>query len=94
MYALCITFADYRNDAFLDLGGAAWKTRKEQLKQWNSIPAAPVGDKATSFFLLDKMGSKGIDIEDTKCILAETVEALLSEPITVLIDRGRQKAAA
>ena len=55
------------------------------------IPAAPGGDKATSF-LLDKMGRDGIDSEDTKCILAETIETLLGEPISTLLDRGRHKA--
>jgi hypothetical protein len=68
MYALSITFADHKNDAFVELGGAAWKTRKEQLEQWNSIPAVP-GDGMTTCFLLDKRGKDGFDIEDTKCIM-------------------------
>lgn len=89
MYALTITFADHKNNAFVELGGAAWKTRKEQLEQWNSIPPASGGDKTTSF-LLDKMGRNGFDIEDTKCITAEQVEFLLSEPVTALIERGRK----
>jgi hypothetical protein len=33
MYALRITFADEKNNAFVELGGAAWKTRNEQLTQ-------------------------------------------------------------
>ena len=77
MYALRITFADEKNNAFVELGGAAWRTRKEQLAQWSQIPAA--ANRSTSF-LLDKIGENGFDIEDTKTILAETVEALLSEP--------------
>jgi hypothetical protein len=89
MYALRITLADNKHNAFVELGGAAWKTRKEQLQQWNSIAAAAGGDKAT-YFLLDKIGRNGIDIEDTKCITAEQVEFLLSEPIAMLIERGRK----
>jgi hypothetical protein len=90
MYALRITFADEKNNAFVELGGAAWKTRNEQLTQWGQIPAA--ANHSTSF-LLDKLGKNGIDIDDTKCILAEAVEALLGQPVTALIDRGRRKAA-
>jgi hypothetical protein len=89
MYALTITFADQKNNAFVELGGAAWTTCKEQLEQWNSIPAAP-GSGMTTCFLLDKRGKNGFDIEDTKCITAEQVEFLLSEPITTLIERGRK----
>jgi hypothetical protein len=89
MYALRITFADEKNNAFVELGGAAWRTRKEQLAQWHQIPAA--AHRSTSF-LLDKIGRNGIDIEDTKSILAETVEVLLGAPITTLIDRGRCEA--
>ena len=89
MYGLRITFADEKHNAFVELGGAAWATRKEQLAQWSRIPAAA---RRSTVFLLDKIGRNGIDIEDTKTILAETVEALLGEPITVLIDRGRRKA--
>jgi hypothetical protein len=33
MYALTITFADHKNNAFVELGGATWKTRKERLQQ-------------------------------------------------------------
>jgi hypothetical protein len=40
--------------------------------------------------LLDKIGKNGIDIDDTKCITAEQVEFLLSEPIAVLTERGRK----
>jgi hypothetical protein len=89
MYALSITFADHKNNAFVELGGAAWKTRKEQLQQWASIPAA-TGSGMTTCFLLDKRARNGFDIEDTKCITAEQVEFLLSEPITALIQRGRK----
>lgn len=87
MYALRITFADEKNNAFVELGGAAWPTRKEQRAQWGRIPAA--AHRSTAF-ILDKLGKNGIDIEDTKTILAETVEALLDHPISVLIDRGRR----
>jgi hypothetical protein len=38
MCALTITFADHKNNAFVELGGAAGKTGKEQLEQWKSIP--------------------------------------------------------
>ncbi len=86
MYALSITFVDHKNYGFVSLGGAAWKTRKELLVQWDKIQAAP----NDTCFLLDKRAKNGCDIEDTKCILAETVEALLGEPITTLIERGRQ----
>jgi hypothetical protein len=79
----------HKNNAFVELGGAAWKTRKQQLEQWNSIPAAP-GSGMTTCFLLDKRGKHGFDIKDTKCITAEQVEFLLSEPITTLIERGRK----
>jgi hypothetical protein len=89
MYALSITFADHKNDAFVELGGAAWKTRKEQLEQWNSIRAV-TADGMTTCFLLDKRGQNGFVIEDTKCITAEEVEFLLGEQIETLIERGRK----
>jgi hypothetical protein len=56
---------------------------------WTRIPA--VADHSTTF-LLDKLGTNGINIEDAKTILAETVEGLPGEPITTLIHRGRHKA--
>jgi hypothetical protein len=90
MYALSITFADYKNNGFVELGGAAWNTRKEQLAEWDKIPAA-TGDTC---FVLDKIGRNGFDIEDTKPILAGTAEALLGERIETLIERGRQREAA
>jgi len=43
-------------------------------------------------FLLDRHSrNKPWDIEDTKCIIAEQVEFLLSEPVASLIERGRTK---
>jgi hypothetical protein len=89
MYALRIAFADEKNNAFVELGGAAWKTRKPQLAYWQRIPAA----RSPPSFLIDKLGP-GDEIEDTKPILAETAEFLLGEPIIALIDRGRRKAAS
>jgi hypothetical protein len=88
MYALRISFADENNNAFVELGGAAWKTRKPQLAYWQRIPAAA---KHATSFLIDKLGP-GDEIEDTKPILAETAEFLLGRPVTALIDRGRRKA--
>ena len=86
MYTLRIAFADEKNNAFVELGGAAWKTRSAQLRHWQRIPAAA---KDATSFLIDKLGP-GDDIEDTKPILAETPEFLVGRPITPLIDRGRQ----
>jgi len=89
MYALRISFADEKNNAFVELGGAAWETRKPQLDYWQRIPATT----SPSSFLIDKLGPAD-DIEDTKPILAETAEFLLGKPITALIDWGRRKAAS
>jgi hypothetical protein len=89
MYALRITFADEKNNAFVELGGAAWKTRKTQLAYWQRIPAA----NSPTSFLIDKLGP-GDEIEDTRPILAETAEFLLGTPITALIDRGRRNATS
>jgi hypothetical protein len=89
MYALRITFADEKNNAFVELGGAAWKTRKAQLAYLQRIPAA----RNPTAFLIDKLGP-GDAIEDTKPIPAETAEFLLGQPITALIDRGRRKATS
>jgi hypothetical protein len=90
MYAIRITFADEKNSAFVELGGAPWATRKEQL-----VAMEPDTSRGPSQHLFSARQARqnGIDVEDTKCILAETVEALLGEPITLLIARGRQKAA-
>jgi hypothetical protein len=66
MYALAITFADHKNNAFVELGGAAWKTRKEQFEQWNSIPAA-LDTGMTTCLLLDRRGKNGFDIEMHHC---------------------------
>jgi hypothetical protein len=52
MYALTITFADHKNNAFVELGGAAWKTRKEQLEQWRLIPG--VSDTGIHLFFTPK----------------------------------------
>jgi hypothetical protein len=83
-YALTITFVDRKNEGFVQLGAAAWKTRKEQLAQWNAVPAAT----SKTCFLLDKWDRHDC-IEDDKYITAETVEMLLDEPIATLIERGR-----
>jgi hypothetical protein len=43
MYALTITFADHKNNAFVELGGAAWKTVSNSLSngtQFLQRPAA------------------------------------------------------
>jgi hypothetical protein len=90
MYGLSVTFVDHKNNGFVELGGAAWKTRKEQLAQWDKIPAA----SGETCFLLDKLGRNGYDTEDTKCILAETAETLLGEQIATLIERGRERDSA
>jgi hypothetical protein len=65
------------------------ENRKQQLEQWNSIPAAPCSSMTTCF-LLNKRGKNSFDIEDTKCITAEQVEFLLSESIITLIKRWRK----
>ena len=90
MYALHITFVDHKNNRFVDLGGAAWNTRKEQLAEWDKLPAA----SEKTCFLVDKIGRNGFDIEDAKPILAETAQALLGERIETLIERGRQREDA
>jgi hypothetical protein len=83
-YALTITFVDRKNNGFVRLGAAAWRTRKEQLAQWDAIPAAA----SKTCFLLDKWDRRH-SIEADKYITAETVEMLLDEPIAALIERGR-----
>jgi hypothetical protein len=86
-YAISITFMDVPKNEFVELGWAAWPTRREQLAQWNSIPAAP----GETPFLLDKRGANGYDLEDTKCVERSTVAKLLSRSdLTRLIGERRR----
>lgn len=85
-YSLMVRFADTHLNEFLELGGAVWFTRREQMEQWNNIPVAS-GDTAV---LLDRHAPNG-DLEDTHCITSQTACALLGEPFGVLIEKARLK---
>jgi hypothetical protein len=56
------------------------------------IAASASATKAAPFAFRPRVTR--IKIEDTKCVLAETAEAHLGERIAMLIERGREKAAA
>jgi hypothetical protein len=90
LYTLTIMFIDQidGNERYVRLGGAAWPTRKTQMRHWNAI--APAGVKTS--FILDRLDDERC-IEADKYITAETVEALLDEPIATLIERGRRATA-
>jgi hypothetical protein len=86
LYALSIAFEDPKLKTLIELGGAAWDTRKRQLKEWNEVPQA---DSETRIYLCKH--SKTRDIEDAKFITAEQAETLMSTPIALLIERARRK---
>lgn len=88
-YALSIKFSDTHTNEFLELGGAAWTTRREQMQHWDSIPVT----SGETCILLDLESPNG-DIEDTHCIDAKTASALLGAPLGVLIHSARERLAA
>lgn len=85
MWALVITFADVKNNAFLTLGGAAWKTKRERDANLRSIPASA----SETDYLLDIHSPRGI--EDDQYLNARAVEKLLSRPLDDLIADARRK---
>jgi hypothetical protein len=89
-YAISITFMDVPNNEFVELGGAAWPTRREQLKQWDAIQPS----HQETPFLLDKRGPNGYDLEDTKCVERGTVAKLLNcADLDRLIGEARRSEA-
>jgi hypothetical protein len=95
MYAITVVFVDHAADRYVELGGAVWDTAAEQLAWWHNIPPLALlpSGRLPTCFLADCYDRHG-DIESTKCIAAETVEALLDAPLAVLIDRARKKSAS
>jgi len=90
-WALAITYVDEKNNAFLTLGGAAWRTKRERDANLVTIPTVP-----DSKYVLGIEGPQGI-MED-RFLDAATVATLLGSPVKKLIaDAGaqeRQEAAA
>lgn len=78
-WALVITFCDVENNRFLELGGAAWPTKRERDAQLARIPHGP----EESNLILDV--KRGYDTVDDRCLSAATVEGLMGKPLSVLI---------
>lgn len=87
-WGLRITFCDVRRNEFLELGGAAWPTKKQRDANLMSIPAA----KRETPYILDVMSARGI--EGDRFIDAATVEKLTGKRTRTLIAEAREKAKA
>ena len=85
MYCIAIKFMDKEINKILELGGAGWETREEWKAQWDNIPTA----KNIIPPYLGELLDDNEDIVDDRHIDRETVETLLGEPITALIERAR-----
>ena len=84
-YSIAITYCDDEQNRLVELGGAAWKTQEEWESAWDSIPASNVNDPARC--TADKLDENDNIVED-RCISRETVEILLSKPISQLIEEA------
>lgn len=90
MYALTITFADHKNNASLNSAARHGKRARNRLHmELNS--RSPRRPRQDHLFSTRQNGKDGFDIEDTKCITAEELQFLFSEPIAAWIERGRKK---
>jgi len=87
-----ITFVmcDEHNNEFVELGGAGFNSNEEWEREWEKLPAASSNDHTA--FIADKEDAHGGIITD-KPVTAETIEALIGEPIQQLIDKGRARNA-
>ncbi len=83
---IVIRLFDERNDRILTLGGASFRTRREQLNSLATIPR----DRDDSPFLLDIYNSNG-DIVDDRPISASTVEALTGKAMAALEQEALQR---
>jgi len=91
-YAIAITFCDEENNGFVNLGGAGWDKPDEWHRQWEAIPASPLGKDDPAMLMADKLNAAG-EIDGEKFITAETAEILLGKSIGVLISEGRANTA-
>ena len=91
-YAIAITFCDEENNGFVNLGGAGWDKPDEWHRQWEAIPASPLGKDDPAMLMADKLNEAG-DIDGEKFITVETAEMLLGKPLDVLISEGRANTA-
>jgi len=84
-YLLTVAWIDYTNGYAVELGSVAHETRTARTKCWSAAPGAT--DK-TPFYL--EIRNHGQPLEQAKAISAETVEAILGEPLPALLARDRR----
>lgn len=87
IHEIRIVFSDDLMNGVTTIGGAGWLTQEEQEAAWAAIP--DLGEGSSSAFLADFIDENG-DIVKDKRISAETCEALMGKPISVLIEEGRE----
>lgn len=84
LYCIVITYRDDENNTFVQLGGAGWETQQEWNTAWDNISMA---SDDTARCIADKRDSDW-NIVDDKIVGKETVEALLSKPVSQLIEEA------
>lgn len=86
IFEIRIVFSDDLMNGVTTIGGGGWLTKEEQEAAWAAIP--DMGEESHSAFIADFVDENG-DIVKDKRISAETCEALMGKPISVLIEDGR-----
>lgn len=86
-YDIRLTFCDEERNQFVPLGGASFKTKREQLAAWRSLPPASVN----SDYVADFIGPNRYDMLRNRPISKETIERLIGVDIETLITKGRAK---
>jgi hypothetical protein len=83
-----IAYTDHRDDRMIIVGAAAWETMAEQEVRFAELLGVEDSD-----FIVDFYGEDGL-IEKDKCVSAETVSAVMGEPIEALSEIARGAAPA
>jgi len=87
-WALQINYCDVKNNRFVYLGGAAFRTKRERDTSLASIPVAP----ADTNFLLDIESPRGI--ENNLFLEPATVESLMQVPVVALLEKAAREEDA
>lgn len=80
-----IAYADRRDDRMIIIGAAAWETMEEQERRFDELPAVEDSD-----FVVDFYDDEGLITKD-KFVSRETVETVMGQPLTELIEEGRRR---
>lgn len=88
-YALQITEANHKDDAFWTMDGAAFATQEERDGEYAKVPSIPNDDKADVQYTLDKLDAEGSLVEE-KFISRAAAEALTGRKVEAM--RAESKA--